>query len=396
MYRRILVPVDNSKHSDAAIRVAARFAERFGSTVTGFHAYAARLHESRFQQMEPGLPERYQEPVELERQRSVHETLISEGLRIVSDSYLDHAEEICRAVEVPYERRLAEGRNYVEILREIQSDGYDLVAMGALGLGASRRSLMGGVSERVLRRTPIDGLVVRKPLPGSEGVMAATDGSACSFKAVDTALQIGKALEQPVEVVSVFDPDFHIAAFQSIAKVLSEEGAKIFRFREQEKLHEEIIDKGLENLYREHLNTAGKLAKAAGQTVETSLLAGKPFQRVLEHVKQQKPSLLVVGRFGLHRTEDADIGNTAENLVRLARCSVLVVAGELDSQELQPSPADEVEQISWTREAEANLQGIPPFARGMAMQAIEDYARDHGYGEVTPALMTEARAKMGM
>ncbi|MBI2855950.1 MAG: universal stress protein [Chloroflexi bacterium] len=396
MYKRILVPIDNSRHSDEAVSVSARLAERLGSTVIGFHAYAARLHETRFRQMEPGLPDRYQAAEELQHQRSVHETLISEGLRIVSDSYLDHAQETCRELEVPFERRLAEGRNYVEVLREINRDGYDLVAMGALGLGARRRSLIGGVSERVLRRSPIDTLLVRKEQPDSRGVMAAIDGSPHSFKAVERALQLGRALKQPVEVVSVFDPQFHIVAFRSIANVLSEEGAKLFRFQEQQKLHEEIIDKGLERLYRGHLETATRMAQASGQPVETTLLTGKPFQRILEYTGRRRPAILVVGRFGLHRTEYSDIGNTAENLARLARCSVLVVAGELTPTRESSWQGQTVPGITWTEEAEARLQRLPPFAQRIARQAIEEYARNRGLVEVTPEAMTEAREKMGM
>lgn len=396
MYKRILVPVDNSTHSDEAVRLAANWSERLHATVIGFHAYAARLHETRFQQMEPGLPERYQTAGELQRQRSVHDTLISEGLAIISESYLDHAQEICRDVEVPFERQLAEGRNYVEILHEINRDGYDLVAMGALGLGEASQSLIGGVSERVLRRSPIDALLVRKALPDSRGIMVAIDGSPSSFKAVDTALQLGIALEQPVEVVTVFDPEFHIVAFRSIANVLSDEGAKLFRFEEQQKLHEEIIDKGLEKLYRGHLEIAIRMAEEEGQQIQTTLLEGKPFQQVLDHVSERKALLLVTGRLGLHRTENADIGSTCENLARLVQCSVLVVSGELTPNQDQPAQEQTTSEVPWSEEAVERLGKVPQFARGMARQAIEDYARDNGYTEVTAEVMAKARAERGM
>ena len=66
MYKRILVPVDNSSHSDEAVRLAASLAERGESTVIAFHAYVAQLHEARFREMEPGLPERYQQPISWE------------------------------------------------------------------------------------------------------------------------------------------------------------------------------------------------------------------------------------------------------------------------------------------------------------------------------------------
>ena len=443
MYARILVPVDNSRYSDEALRLAAALAGKLGATVVGFHAYAARLHEVRFRQMEPALPGAYHNPERLGSSRAVHETLISDGLRIISESYLDHAEELC-GQEVPFERRLAEGSNYVEILKEIGRDTCDLAMLGALGLGARRRSQIGSVSERVLRRSPIDVLVVRKPPPGSRGLLALTDGSATATKAVDRALRLGRALGEPVEVVSVFDPQFHVAAFKSISGVLSEGQAKRFRFDEQRELHAEIIDGGLEKLYRDYLERAARQGEAADQRVETTLLKGKPFQRVLDHAEARRPLILVVGRFGRHRTEYADVGSTTENVARLASCSVLVVTGELPPHgdeglpwapeaeaRLEQVPAgtmreltrqrvevlarrlgrslvtlDVVEEkyrkwgegsaragseLAWSDEASQRVARIPEFVRGMVAKAIEAYALERGADEITPVLMEQAR-----
>lgn len=376
MYERILVPVDNSKHSDEAVRLAVRMVAGLDATITAFHAYAARLHETRFRQMEPGLPDRYQDADGVDEQRSAHGSLISDGLRIISDSYLDHAEEICRERPVGFGRRLAEGSNYVEVLREIGRDGYELVAMGSLGLGARRRSVIGSVSERVLRRAPIDVLLARKPQPESRGIVVASDGSPAAQRAVETAAQIATSLDEPLEIVSVFDPQFHIVAFRSIAGVLSAEGARLFRFAEQRKLHEEIIDGGLEKLYRGHLEQAARAAEGAGQHGKTTLLKGKPFERILEHVRTQKPVLLVVGRFGLHRTEYADMGSTSENLARLAECSVLVVNG-------MPC-AEGRNRLPWTPEAEAGLSKVPEgVARELTRQRVEQLARELGRSTVT-------------
>ena len=73
-----------------------------------------------------------------------------------------------------------------------------------------------------------------------------------------TGLALGKAFNMPVEAISAFDPYFHYAAFHSISGVLNEEAGKVFRFKEQEKLHEEIIDSGLAKIYQSHLEFAGK------------------------------------------------------------------------------------------------------------------------------------------
>ncbi len=375
VYERILVPVDNSKHSDEAVVVAAILAQRLGCEVEGFHTYAARLHEHRFRQMEPGLPEPFQANEKLEGTRKVHGSLISDGLRLVSESYLDHAAEICQEQQVPFERRLAEGTNYVEILSEISRDGCDLVALGALGLGARRRSLIGSVSERVLRRSPIDVLLVRKSPPGSRGVMVAIDGSPESFAAVTTALRVGEALGEPVEIDSVFDPQFHITAFKSIAGAISEERARFFAFDQQQTLHNEIIDGGLELLYQGYLETASRMAETAGQQVETSLLTGKPFQRILDHVEKRQCRMLVVGRFGAHRTEYADLGSTSENVARLARCSVLVVAEALTQQGENG--------LVWVPEAEARLEQVPEIMRALTRQRVEKHARRLGASTVT-------------
>ncbi|MBI4340522.1 MAG: universal stress protein, partial [Chloroflexi bacterium] len=106
-------------------------------------------------------------------------------------------------------------------------------------------------------------------------------------------------------------------------------------------------------------------------------------------------SLLVVGRYGVHRTDNLDLGSTAENLLRLAPCHVLIVGGESSLPDVSP-PQQGVVALPWTQEAAERLEGVPAFARVMARQAIEAYARRHGYAKVTPEVMAEARREMGM
>ena len=59
MYKKIFVPVDNSEHSMASIDIAVELAKSLGSELVGSHAYAARMHDYRFKQMEFTLPEEY-------------------------------------------------------------------------------------------------------------------------------------------------------------------------------------------------------------------------------------------------------------------------------------------------------------------------------------------------
>jgi len=77
MYKTIYVPVDNSEHSNTAIDLAVALGKAFGSDLVGSHVYAAKMHDYRFRQMEYTLPPEYQVEEEMEKQRRIHDSLIT-------------------------------------------------------------------------------------------------------------------------------------------------------------------------------------------------------------------------------------------------------------------------------------------------------------------------------
>ena len=108
MYREILVPVDNSSHSNWAVARAIESCRRSGGRITGNHVYAARLHDVRFRQLETGLPAQFQTAKEIKRQRKIHDKLIEKGLQLISDSFLDQTDRLCQEAGVPLTRQLLE------------------------------------------------------------------------------------------------------------------------------------------------------------------------------------------------------------------------------------------------------------------------------------------------
>jgi hypothetical protein len=50
----------------------------------------------------------------------------------------------------------------------------------------------------------------------------------------------------------------------------------------------------------------------------------------------------------------------------------------------------------WSSEAQERLQRVPSFVRGMVKRIYADYARQHGIGEITAAVMDTARAELGL
>ncbi len=388
MYKSIYVPVDNSDHSNAALDIGVSLAKTFGGKVIGSHVYAAKMHDRRFKQMEAGLPEEYQGEKELERQRQIHDSLITRGLEIISDSYMDVVTKKCGDANIPHETLGLEGRNFKVLVEDINANKYDLSIIGSLGLGAVKDSVIGSVCERVVRRVRTsDVLVVKDPTPMNGGsIVVAVDGSPLSFGGLKTGIALGKALNKPVEAIAAFDPYFHYAAFHSISGVLSEEAGKVFRFKEQEKLHEEIIDSGLAKIYQSHLDVSRDVAQEDGTDIKTTLLDGKAFEKILKYARQANPWLLIVGRIGVHSDEEMDIGSNTENLLRSLPCNVLV-----SNRAFVPPVDTQAEYtMAWSEEALCRMEKIPIFARGVAKTAIHRYAIEKGYTIISNSVVDEA------
>jgi len=392
MYKHVYVPVDNSEHSNRAIDLAVELGRAFGARLTGSHVYAARLHDYRFKQMEYTLPEEYKDENELERQRKIHDSLIAMGLQLISESYLDVMKMKAEAAGLAFMARMMDGKHYKALIEDTLASDYDLVVMGALGMGAVKDSQLGSVTERFVRRVERDTLVVRNPdaLKDGEGaIVVGLDGSPQSFHGLQIGIALSKALNRPVQAIAVYDPYLHYAMFNGIVGVLSEKASKIFRFKEQEQLHEEIIDTGLTKIYQSHLEIARKLAAEAGVDLAITLLDGKCFEKVLTFARKEQPWLLILGRVGVHSDEnEKDLGSNTENLLRLAPCNVLLTGGRF----YPPLDVKAEEIISWTEEAEARMERVPPQVKGVARTALLRYAIEQGHTVITNKVIDEAMA----
>jgi nucleotide-binding universal stress UspA family protein len=392
MYRHIYVPVDNSEHSNRAIDLAVELGQALGARLTGCHVYAARLHDYRFKQMEYTLPEEYKDEHELERQRKIHDSLIAMGLQLISDSYLDVMAGKAAAAGLAYESKTFDGKHYKALIDDARASDYDLVIMGALGMGAVKDSQLGSVTERFVRKVSTDTLIVRNhdALRDQQGaIVVGLDGSPQSFQGLKIGIALAKALGRPVHAVAVYDPYLHYAMFNGIVGVLNEKASKIFRFKEQEQLHEEIIDTGLAKIYQSHLEIGRKLAADDGVDLAITLLDGKCFEKVLTFCRKEQPWLLILGRIGVHSEEsEVDLGSNTENLLRLAPCNVLLTGGRF----YPPLDVKAEEIISWTEEAEARMERVPLQVKGVARTALLRYAIEQGHTVITNKVIDEAMA----
>jgi nucleotide-binding universal stress UspA family protein len=395
LYQKIVIPTDNSELCHAGIDWGVEFARRWDATLIGNHVYAARLHDDRFRQLEVGLPARFQTEKEIARQRNIHDKLIETGLILISDSFLDVLDKRGEAHDVKIERKLMEGIHFEQLAKDINANDYDLVIMGAHGIGQTKRSLIGQVTARVARLITTDMLIMKQKGRSLRNgkILMCVDSSAYCFMALRKTLRLAKAFGATVHCVSAFDPFYHYAAFDNIRHVLSYQAGKVFKFEEQEELHNNIIDRGLKKVCEANLMRAQKIAAEEGVEISTEVLVGKPFAKIIDVCERDDYDLTVMARWGAHHVEGADMGSNTDNLLRLIPSNLLIVgATEAKPYDIPTLEAYEEEPLDWDDNALKLILRAPPFAQAMAKVSVEEYARKEGHTHITLDLLYGALA----
>jgi nucleotide-binding universal stress UspA family protein len=137
MFRKILVAVDGSRQSNAALAIAADLAQRYRATLCLLHAFP---HVSDLL----GMPQ-YKHLLEV---RSALGQQVLENTRV----QVGHA--------LPVETQLIEGPPAPAILRVAVEDGCDIIVMGSRGHGQLAGLLLGSVSSAVAQRAQCAVLIV--------------------------------------------------------------------------------------------------------------------------------------------------------------------------------------------------------------------------------------------
>ena len=401
MYEQILVALDGSESSryagDAAVTVAAAT----GSSIIACHIYGVEVHRRRFSEMEPGLPEKFQEKETLTDLRTAHDRLMHEGFRALSAGYVEDFVTSSRNAGITVESVAMEGRNYTGILHLAKKNRCDLISLGADGLGAIGNGMLGGTTSRVLRNAPCDVLVARCA-PHKGPLLTGVDGSVEAIKAVAKAVALGRAMKRPVHLVAAYDPDFHTRVFGAMAQSLSPERQEEVGLTGQERLHDDIINDGLGKLYTEFLHEAEHRFIADGVTIKTFLVTGKAYHALDSKARDCGADLIVVSRHGNHREFCSRLGSNAEGLLRTTSANVLLVGGVGDRVP-GPKPMIKVEEtitsrspLAWDSDAETRLQRVPSFVRNMAKRAVENAVRELGKQRVSVDDFDSVAARFGM
>ncbi len=145
MYKKILVPLDQSAEGEAALAVAADLARPDGAVIRLLHVAptpSAIVAEGRV---------------------VAYADQESDRLQYLAETYL---REAARQLDgQPVELAVRFGEPTEEILEEAQASGAELIAMATHGRSGVARLMLGSVAEAVLRQSLVPVVLVRRGLP---------------------------------------------------------------------------------------------------------------------------------------------------------------------------------------------------------------------------------------
>jgi len=183
-WKRLLVPLDGSERSAWALARARRLLEQPGVRVTLLQVVEADEERSRDLafQVEP-------------RHGEIHDALAQLRDRFIEDAIQTRAE-------------IRFGDPATEILREVASGGYDLVAMTTRGRSGLAQVMFGSVAQKVLQASPVPLLLFHPLLRPDESLSPAETSAPAQFHRILVPLDGSPAAEEILSAAEGFAQTF--------------------------------------------------------------------------------------------------------------------------------------------------------------------------------------------
>jgi len=228
----------------------------------------------------------------------------------VSRRLLEVAERL-RAADRTVEVRVLDGRPATEIVAEAERFEADLIVMGARGLSAVRRLLLGSVSSEVVDHAPCPVLIARHAKV--ERVLLATDGSPSATDATSFVAESGLFKASQIRIISIGNPGMPwwvgvtpIDGVTSIDIYTDEAEAS-------ERHARHVSEEAAERLGELHVSGT------------TAIRDGDVVSAILDEAKGWNADLIVVGARNMGTMHRWLVGSISRSVLHLADASVLIV-----------------------------------------------------------------------
>ena len=287
----IVVGVDFSAPSRAALERARSLARRWGSTLHLVHSARFALPPMTHEFAIPGPEWKTVRDAAQKELDAIAAGLEAEGLAVTRDLSKDPATDA--------------------ILKAVDRYSADLIVMGSHGHTGLDHLMLGSVAERTLRLSPVPVWVVKenereagKPV---ERLLFATDFSepanAAAELAIDFALQLGASVDL-----------CHVHAVPT-ARWVSVEAPPPNDWTE-----------AIKGMASDQIQALLSRFEEAGVEARTHLVSDTPSLAIPALAEELDSDLIVMGTRGHSGLKHVLLGSVAERTVRIARCSVLTSA----------------------------------------------------------------------
>jgi nucleotide-binding universal stress UspA family protein len=288
----ILVAVDFSDGSNAALDHAALVAERLGANIHVLHVW--------------------QLPAPFDSLTNVAESHAKQELELFVKA--------ARERGVPVRHSFTElGVPSTTIVNVATRQKYDLIVLGTHGRTGVAHAVLGSVAERVVRRAPCPVLTVRAPAkpraPELRRVLVPVDYSEGSRRALDYATSLAAAAKAELDVVHVWDRPSYVS-----------EDVVVHGPADTRRSLGELIRENAEQQMEEFLASAfdAGTPKTSGRPSHR-LLSGEPASTLIAELEKGAHDLVVIGTHGRTGVKHFLLGSIAEKLVRYSTVPVIAV-----------------------------------------------------------------------
>ena len=245
-------------------------------------------------------------PIDLPRLQPYYVALAAERQRVVDEA---GAPLSGRAT---IETAVLQGIARDEIVHEAEEWGADLVVVGARGLGAVDAFLLGSVSLAVARQVECAVLVVKGHGHRLQRLVVGLDGSDESLNAARFVAALPLDARHSARLVGVVEP----VHFPATAPFVAHEQIQAI-------IHE--IKRERRDALAKAMDQVAPLFEAQGVPVSRTLANGHPAEVLTAAAAEPGTGLVVVGARGLGGVKRWLLGSVSENVLRSARCPVLIV-----------------------------------------------------------------------
>ena len=141
----VLIPTDFSEYSKAALPYAVDISRKYGAKLVILHIFDEELLSPIFFETGKTAKEYF------ERLQNRFEAAVEDFLSGVNTDGIE------------LEAELGNGTPFVEIIRFAKENGADIIVMGTHGRTGIAHTLLGSVTEKVVRKSPCPVMVIRHP-----------------------------------------------------------------------------------------------------------------------------------------------------------------------------------------------------------------------------------------